>query len=201
MLSVFTGIRPLVKAGEAAHTAALSRDHTLQISKSGLLTITGGKWTTCRKMAEDAVDHAMILARLPDRPCTTRDLHIHGFHRQAAQFGSLEVYGADAPALEDLMRDEPSLARPLHDALPICGAQVVWAARHEMAPTIEDVLARRTRALFLNVRAALGMAPAVARLLAAELGRDQAWQERQLADFTAVAACFTANPSPVRVSP
>jgi glycerol-3-phosphate dehydrogenase len=193
ILSTFTGIRPLVKAGDASSTAALSRDHTIHISRSGVLTITGGKWTTYRKMAEDCVDHAIVLARLTDRPCLTRDLHVHGFHRHSGQFGPLACYGSDAIGLRDLMRAEPGLARSLNDGLPICGAQVIWAARHEMARTVDDVLARRTRALFLNVQAARAMAPAVARLLAHELQRDETWQQRQLAEFERIADCFTVK--------
>lgn len=194
ILSVFTGIRPLVKAGDGASTATLSRDHTIHISKSGLLTITGGKWTTYRKMAEDCVDHAIVLARLAERPCVTKDLHVHGFHRRADQFGGLAGYGSDAVGLEEVMREEPAWAKPLHDALPICGAQVVWAARHEMARTVDDVLARRTRALYLNAAAAIAMAPEVARLVAAGLGRDESWERRQLADFGHIAATYLAKP-------
>ena len=190
ILSVFTGIRPLVKAGDATNTAALSRDHTIHISQSGLLTIAGGKWTTYRKMAEDAVDHAIVLGGLNERPCVTRDLHIRGFHRHAADFGALSVYGSDALTIGELIRLKPELGEPLDAALPVNGAQVVWAVREEMARTVEDVLAHRTRALFLNTKSALAMAPAVARLLAQELGRDEAWQQAQLAAFRAVAAHF-----------
>jgi len=92
------------------------------------------------------------------------------------------------------MSEEPQLAKALHPALPICGAQVVWAVRQEMARTLDDVLARRTRALFLNARAALAMAPAVARLMAKELGRDQSWQDQQLAEFKHIAAHFIVGP-------
>lgn len=193
ILSVFTGIRPLVKAGEGSSTAALSRDHTIQISSSGLLTIAGGKWTTYRRMAEDAVDHAIVLGHLEERPCATRELRIHGFAAGMRENDTLAIYGSDAPAIEALIREEPTLAAPLHEALPITGAQIVWAARHEMARTVEDVLARRTRALFLNAAAALAMAPAVARLLAQELGRDAAWQQTQLAGFREVAAHFAPS--------
>ena len=99
MLSVFTGIRPLVKATDVGNTAALSRDHTIQVSKSGLLTIAGGKWTTYRRMAEDAVDHAATLAGLDERPCVTKTLHVHGYHEDAGlPFGDLAVYGSDAAA-------------------------------------------------------------------------------------------------------
>jgi glycerol-3-phosphate dehydrogenase len=190
ILSVFTGIRPLVKAGEVLKTAALSRDHTIHISSSGLLTIAGGKWTTYRKMAEDAVDHAIVLGHLDERSCVTRELRIHGGHRHAENFGALAAYGSDAPAIEELARQHPDLRSSLNAALPICGAQVVWAARHEWARTVEDVLARRTRALFLDSAAALEMAPVVARLLAKELARDEAWQQAQLAAFREVAAHY-----------
>jgi glycerol-3-phosphate dehydrogenase len=187
VLSVFVGVRPLVRSGSGENTASLSRDHTIHIDPSGLLTIAGGKWTTYRHMAEDCVDHAAMLAHLPEKPCVTRNLNVHGFHRQADNFGALAVYGSDALLIQDLIRAEPSLATPLHPALPYCGAEVVWAARVEMARTVEDVLARRTRALFLNARAAIEMAPEAARLLAHELGRNAVWQAQQVDAFRALA--------------
>jgi glycerol-3-phosphate dehydrogenase len=193
VLSVFTGIRPLVNAARSSSTAALSREHTITISKSGLLTIAGGKWTTYRKMAEDCLEHAIVLARLEERPCITQRLPIHGTTHEGSPAGPLTVYGSDAAQIEELARKQPKLQNPLHSALPIIGAQVIWAMRHEMARTVDDVLARRTRALFLNARAAIEMAPAVAELMAAELGQSQAWQERQLRDFAQVAACFQVN--------
>jgi glycerol-3-phosphate dehydrogenase len=196
ILSAFAGIRPLVKAGDHANTAALSRDHTIHISKSGLLTITGGKWTTYRRMAEDAVDHAAVLARLDDRPCVTKELRIHGYHWRAEKFGALAGYGSDAAPMEELIHDNPELAQPLHEALPISAVQVVWAARWEMARTVDDVLARRTRALYLNVKAALEMAPAAARLLARELGRDEFWQKQQVEDFHRIARHFSVDSIP-----
>ena len=150
--SVFTGIRPLVKSSDVSNTAALSRDHTIEISSSGLLTIAGGKWTTYRHMAEDAVEHAIVLGQLEDRPCVTRDLRIHdpGSHDDSA----------------------------------------AWFAQHEMARTVEDVLARRTRLLFLDAQAALAKAPHVAGELATALGRDTAWQSAQIAAFKETAAHY-----------
>ena len=183
ILSVFTGIRPLVKAGEGGSTAALSRDHTIQISSSGLLTITGGKWTTYRRMAEDAVDHAVVLAHLEERPCLTRELRIHGYRPKAAAPSPFDVYGSDNDGLDALISEQPDLEGPLHPALPVRGAEVVWAVRHEMARTLDDVLARRTRALFLNARAAVQMAPAAARRLAQELQRDEGWERNQVEEF------------------
>jgi glycerol-3-phosphate dehydrogenase len=187
VLSVFAGIRPLVRSGDSRVTAALSRDHTIHIDDSGLLTTVGGKWTTYRHMAEQTVNEAAELGRLPERPCPTQALRIHGAHAAADQFGPLSVYGSDAAAINELAAASPALADSLDDALPYTGAQVVWAARHEMARSVEDVLSRRCRALFLNSAAAVRMAPAVASLLAAELGRDDAWQRREVVAFTELA--------------
>jgi len=187
ILSVFAGIRPLVKSGAGSSTSALSRDHTIHIEKSGLLTICGGKWTTYRHMAEDCVNQAAMLARLPEKECVTSHLRLHGYDPHAEQFGALRVYGSDAAPIQDLMRAEPALAEPLDAALPYTGAEVVWAVRHEMARTVEDVLARRTRALFLNAKAAMRMAARVAGLMARELNQDAGWQARQVETFTDVA--------------
>jgi glycerol-3-phosphate dehydrogenase len=186
VLSVFVGIRPLVKSGDSRLTAALSRDHTIHIDASGLLTTTGGKWTTYRHMAEDTVDQAADLARLPERPCVTKTLNVHGFQQPREKLGHLGVYGSDAPLVQALAADDPSLAEPLDTALPYTGAEVVWAARHEVARTVEDVLARRLRALFLNAAAARRMAPAVAALLAKDLGKDAAWERDEVARFDVV---------------
>lgn len=200
VLAVYVGLRPLVKSGGASSTAAISRDHTIHVDTSGLLTITGGKWTTYRHMAEDTVDHAITLGRLRDADCTTKNLKIHGYTEPAADrkessYGDetdpLEVYGSDAVEIRTLAQQNPDLARPLNPALPYIGAEVIWAARAEMARTIEDVLSRRTRALFLNARAAMQMAEAVAGLLAQELGRDEAWVASQLQEFSALAKQYT----------
>ena len=198
VLSVFVGIRPLVKAPSSKKnkkTAALSRDHTIHIDPSGLLTIVGGKWTTYRHMAEDAIDHAIPLGKLPRKPCITRTLPIHGAHPHPEQLGSLAVYGADAEPLRALTHAHPELARQLHPDLPYLAAEVVWAARAEMARTVEDVLARRTRALFLNAHAAIQMAPAVASLLAQELGHDDAWARNQVTGFQSLASQYTLDPA------
>ncbi len=195
--SVFAGIRPLVGAAGVAsgvvRSAALSRDHVIHIDRSGLVTICGGKWTTYRHMAEDCVDQAATLAQLPDKPCVTHHLRIHGFHDTAKQFGSLAVYGSDAYQIRKLIETDARLSEPLHAALPYLKAEVVWAARHEMACTVEDTLARRTRALFLNARAALAMAPAVADLMATELGWDETTRTRQLAAFRDVASNYVLH--------
>jgi len=185
VLAVYVGLRPLVKGD--GKTSALSRDHVIHVDTSGLLTITGGKWTTYRHMAEDCVDHAITLGKLPDADCTTKNLRIHGYMEDSGSLGSLEVYGADAEKIRALAAARPALAARLHPALPYIAAEVVWAAREEMARTVEDVLARHTRALFLNAGAAIVMAEPVARLLAGELGRDEGWVAAQVKQFTELA--------------
>ena len=185
VLAVYVGLRPRVKGD--GRTSALSRDHVIHVDTSGLLTITGGKWTTYRHMAEDCVDHAITLGKLPDADCTTKNLRIHGYMEDSGSLGSLEVYGADAEKIRALAAARPALAARLHPALPYIAAEVVWAAREEMARTVEDVLARHTRALFLNAGAAIVMAEPVARLLAGELGRDEGWVAAQVKQFTELA--------------
>ncbi len=172
------------------NTASLSRDHTLHVSGSGLLTLAGGKWTTYRKMAEDAVDHGIILGGLEPRECVTRELNIHGFHTHPERFGELAAYGSDAPAVEGLIRSDPALAELLHPRLRPRAGEVVWAVREEMARTVDDVLARRTRSLVLDARAAVESAPRVAKLMASELGRDEAWVEAQVESFTEMAKAY-----------
>jgi glycerol-3-phosphate dehydrogenase len=195
ILSAWAGIRPLVKAGGAGSTAALSRDHTIHIDPSGLLTIAGGKWTTYRHMAEDCVDQAALLAGLDERECVTRRLRLHGFHNQAGRFGALSAYGSDALLVQDLVRGDPALASRLHPDLPYIEAEVVWSTRFEMARTVEDALARRTRALILNARAARQAAPRVAAIMGRELGRGESWQSAQLQSFdTLCRACLPAGP-------
>lgn len=184
VLSTFAGLRPLVDdGGVATGTSALARDHTLHISATGLVTIAGGKWTTYRKMAEDTVDQAALIAGLDERVCVTADLHIHGHHHNADQFGALREYGSDAPEVRSLLREAPEHAEPIHPAHEIAAGEVIWSAREEMARTVEDFLSRRSRLLLLDARAAIEAAPTVARLLAGELGRDEAWQREQVDTF------------------
>lgn len=188
--SVFVGLRPLVNAGNEKETKSISREHTLHVSEGGLLTITGGKWTTYRKMAQDTIDRAIRLANLPPKACVTAHLKIHGFREHADEWGVLAVYGSDAPAVQALCQEKPEYAARLHAALPVLAGEVIWAARHEMARTVEDVLSRRTRGLVQNARASIEMAPRVAALLAAELGRDESWQKQQIAAFQSLASGY-----------
>jgi glycerol-3-phosphate dehydrogenase len=191
VLSVYVGIRPLVKASSATtKTSSLSRDHTIHIDNSGLLTIVGGKWTTYRHMAEDCVDHAITLGELPEVPSKTLNLRIHGYKPEVDSLNSLGVYGCDANAILGMAAADARLSERLHPALPYIGAEVIWAVREEMARTVDDVLSRRTRALFLNARAAIEMAPAVATLMAHQLEVGQDWIDRQLEQFNQLAAKY-----------
>ena len=190
ILSVFTGIRPLVKTADEKNTAALSRDHIIHISNSGLLTIAGGKWTTYRLMAKICVNNALSLAGLESKPCITKQLNIHGFHKTPEKFGDFALYGSDAPALQDLMRTDSMLKERLHPKLPACVGEVVWAVRFEAARTVDDVLARRTRSLLLNARAAIEAAPKVASIMAKELGHDHKWENDQIATFREISKIY-----------
>ncbi len=185
--SVFAGLRPLVKAGEGTNTAALSRDHTLLISESGLITITGGKWTTYRKMGQDVVDNAATVAGLEEKKCITENMRIHGWLKNTDKTDPLYHYGSELSSVKKLAKEDPELAELIHPNLPYIKAEVVWGARKEMAMTVEDVLSRRTRALLLDARASIEMAPEVARLLAKEHGYDKKWEKQQVEEYTKLA--------------
>ncbi len=192
--SVFTGLRPLVRAGNSAATATLSRDHVIAVSPGGLVTITGGKWTSYRKMAEDAVNRAAVVGGLEKRAPATEKLSLHGAMKPAptGEAPRFPWHGTDAPSLEMLITHEPALDRLLHERLPYRAVEVVWAARHEMARSVEDVLARRTRALLLDARAALEAAPFTAALLARELGKSTTWATKQVTAFSKIAQNYLA---------
>jgi glycerol-3-phosphate dehydrogenase len=186
--SVWSGQRPLVRRSGISNTAALSRDHTILISDAKLLTITGGKWTTYRRMAEDAIDRAAALGGLPPVRSQTAEMRLHGWTETPDQGTEWErVYGADLPALQKLAQEDPALEQLLHPQLPFRRSEVIWAARHEMATCPEDVLARRTRSLFLDAKASVEAAPMTARLLARELGKDAHWEQEQLLKYQEVA--------------
>ena len=188
VLSVFAGLRPLAAEGNTnGKTKEISRSHKLMTATSGLITITGGKWTTYRKMAKDTVGEVIKVAGLEAVPCKTETLRIHGYSENGKGSDPLNVYGSDAPFIRALVVGRPELNGKLHHAFPHIQAEVVWAVHHEMARTIEDVLARRLRILFLNARAAMEIAPEVARLMASELGYDYHWQQNQVREFSLLA--------------
>ena len=206
ILSVFAGLRPLAAQGkESGKTKEISRSHKLISAPSGLITITGGKWTTYRKMAEDTVDEVIKLSGLPVAACVTTSLKIHGHPEKITnETGHWQVYGSDAAHIRLLASQYPALKEKLHPHFPHVKAEVVWSVHHEMARTVEDVLARRLRILFLDARAAMEAAPEVARLMAEALGLDEAWQRKQVKDFYMVAEHYlpeaVAVPSPSAIA-
>lgn len=200
VLSVFAGLRPLaLPSGNRQSTKDISRSHKLKADASGLITITGGKWTTYRKMAEDTVDKAIEVFGLPRQPCTTTTLKIHGWSDDGTN--EWNVYGTDRQKINELVHGDPSLGKKLDPAWPYTYAEVVWAARNEMARTVEDILSRRLRVLFLDARAAAGMAPAVAALLKKELQKDDAWEKKQVNDFTRLASGYLIDPAETGKAP
>jgi len=193
VLSVFAGIRPLVKSSDNGDTAALSRDHSIFISRSGLLTIAGGKWTTYRKMAEDAVNQAATLGGLPSKACITEGLNLHGFRSVTESDDYLNIYGTDKSRIEEIIKENSEFAEKIHPDLPYIKAEVVWAVRNEMAQTVLDVLSRRTRALILNAKASLKIGPEVVKILAKELQKNSDWQNGQIKDYAEIAKNYILN--------
>ncbi len=185
--AAFAGLRPLVGGGGA--TASLSREHHIEVAPSGVVTVIGGKWTTYRSMAEQVVDRAVKASGLTWRP-PAPEAPLYGCPESGGGDAAGSLYGSAAPEVDAIAAAEPSLDEPMHPRLPYRWAEVVHAARNEMARTVEDVLARRTRALTLDAAAAAECAGTAARLLAAELGRDEAWCQEQEAAFCELAARY-----------
>ena len=188
ILSVFSGLRPLAAPTHADtnSTKEISRDHKLVVSAKGLITITGGKWTTYRLMAEETVNLAITQAGLNPKACVTQNLSIHGNTANAGN-DHLAIYGSDRDNIEALIQQNPGLEKPLHPSFPFIEAEVVWSARNEMAETVEDILSRRLRVLFIDAQAAKDMAPRVASLLSKELSADENWETDQIETFNKLA--------------
>ena len=195
VLSCFAGLRPLAAPeGEGKATKEISRHHKTLVSVSGLITMLGGKWTTYRKMAEDAVDYAIMTGKLPERTCNTSNLPVHGYDMNSiAGSDAMSAYGSEAANVEDSSKENDALKGYLSEALTIKKVQVAWAVRHEMARSLEDVLARRTRALFLDARESLRIAPQAAELMAVELDRDQQWITRQIDAYKQLTEGYIIN--------
>ncbi|WP_353182136.1 glycerol-3-phosphate dehydrogenase/oxidase [Parapedobacter lycopersici] len=185
--SMFAGLRPLAAPddGEEA-TKEISRDHKLIVNPSGLITITGGKWTTYRKMAEETIDRAIETGALEKRACLTKTLKIQG-HCTQQQAGHWASYGSDAGRVRALTVSQPDLAERLHPDFDYIGAEVVWAVVNEMARTLEDVLARRLRVLFLDAAKSMEMAPKVVALMAKQLNKNREWENQQLQAYRLIA--------------
>ncbi|MDP7028622.1 MAG: glycerol-3-phosphate dehydrogenase/oxidase [Phycisphaerales bacterium] len=193
VLSVFAGLRPLVRH-EGQASKRVSREHEVLVSRGGLVSIVGGKWTTYRRMAEDAIDHAADVGGLARVASTTADLRIRGWLDRAdpamPREDWLRMYGADASAVWGVCDEDQSGRSLLHPKLPYPRGVVAYSARFEYARTVEDVLARRTRSLLLDAGAAAEAAEDVGALLAAELGREAAWGLEQAAEFRDLAAGY-----------
>lgn len=168
--SMFAGLRPLIK-GKNKKTAALSRDHALTISDSGMITINGGKWTTYRKMAEETVDLAIEKFHLPAKDCSTKTLLLNG-HDQP-------------PPLVQIDQLNESQLQQL----------VSYSVQQEMCMTVEDFLSRRTRQLLLDARVAIQMAPAIARMMAAEMQKEECWINEQINIFKTTASNYIPGSS------
>lgn len=186
--SIFAGLRPLAAPqDDDKKTKEISRNHKILMSLSGLITITGGKWTTYRKMGQDTIEKAIIMSGLKERPCITENLSIHGYIKNVDLNDHFYVYGAQAKEIKNMIEDDPELGESLHERLKFTKAEVVWACQKEMARTLDDVLARRVRVLFLDARAAEEIAPKVAVIMARILKKDESWQKKQVDEFTELA--------------
>ena len=183
ILCVFAGLRPLASDPDnPLATREVSRRHKITLSPSGLLSIVGGKWTSYRRMAEETIDRGIKAGILNPAKCKTKDF---SFFKPDGALKSerLRIYGRGAKEIEEMISDNPSLNRKVISEFPYTTAEIIWICRNEMPQTIEDILARRTRALFLNARASMDMAPEVARFMAEELGKDDKWQKKQIEDY------------------
>lgn len=191
VLSAFAGLRPLAAPKkEGKSTKEISRSHKIIVSPNNLITITGGKWTTYRRMAEDTVDQAIKMQLLEERKCMTKTYHIHGYRLNPDLSDHLYVYGSDVDGIKKLMDSDPAMREKLSPKYDYTVAEVVWAVREEMARNVEDVLARRVRLLFLDARVAIEVAPKVAEIVAKELGYDEIWKKSQIERFEKTAANY-----------
>ncbi|MFN0728036.1 glycerol-3-phosphate dehydrogenase/oxidase [Polaribacter gochangensis] len=188
--SIFSGLRPLVKNDASESSSEISREHQIEISENGLVSILGGKWTTYRKMAKDVVNKASTFAGLPRVKSETHKLQLNGFHENSKIFKALSIYGSDALKINKISAENPELKEKLHKEYSIIKAQIVFAVRNEKAKTIEDFLARRTRLLFLDAKTSLDVAPVVAEIMAKELGENEVWIQAQLISYQKVASTY-----------
>ena len=189
VLSVFAGLRPLAKSRDTKKTAVMPRDHHVAVLPSGLIHVTGGKWTTYRSMAEHTVDKAVQHAVLNWADCKTKNLRLHGWVTKNDN-SWLSIYGSDAALIKKMMEEDISLQEKLHPQYPYSKAEIKWMIKNEMAITVEDILARRIRLLFLDAKAAIEAAPAVAKIMAGEMDKDEIWVNDQINTFKNLATGY-----------
>jgi glycerol-3-phosphate dehydrogenase len=190
ILSIYAGLRPLIR-DKNKPTKAISREHLIEISTGGLITLVGGKWTTFRKMGEDAIEACGKFLKAKWKRSRTEKLKLHGYMDAVDRDDPLLPYGSDKEIIQKIAEEKSSYAKKIHPKLPYIMAEVIFALRHEMAFRLEDVFCRRTRALFLDSKSTLEAAPEVAKVLAAELGFDEDWIQKELEAFHEVAKNFT----------
>ena len=190
ILSVFSGLRPLIREKNKP-TKAISREHLIEVSSSGLITLVGGKWTTFRKMGEDAIDACQKKLNMHKKKSRTEHLKLHGYLDTFDAYDPLLPYGTDKEAILKIAKTQPEYAKKIHPKLPYIKAEILFAVREEMARRLEDVLCRRTRALFLDAKSTLEAASDVAKIMATELGLSEDWVHQELKDFREIAAYFS----------
>lgn len=189
--SVFAGLRPLAAPkGEGKSTKEISRGHIIEVSDSGLVTITGGKWTTYRQMAQDVIDILKTSSNLVINESSTNNRKIHGYKENVDMNNPFYYYGTDEEKMLSLVKENEKFGEYLSEELSIIKAQVVWSVREEMARNIEDFLARRTRALFLDAKESVRIAPKVASIMAEEFGKDKSWEEQQVEEYRQLASSY-----------
>lgn len=190
--SIYAGLRPLAapKDGDSNSTKEISRDHKLIKSDSNLITITGGKWTTYRKMGEDTVNMVAKVGKLEEVACRTKHLEIHGYTTEKTN-SHWQVYGSDAIEIKKLIAMDASLGQKIHAGFEHVIAEIIWSCQNEMALHVEDFLSRRTRMLLLDAQAAKESAPLVAKVMAETLGKDQAWIDHELSEFDKLVKNYT----------
>ena len=190
--SVFVGLRPLVKVEKEKSTSVMPRDHAVKVLSSGLIHIIGGKWTTYRNMAQHTIDVAIKKGNLEFVKCKTKRLPIHGFTSKTEN-SHFDIYGSDTVKIRELLRQDGNLSERIHSDYPYTKAEVVWFIHNEMAETVEDILARRIRLLFIDAQASIDCSPIVASILAKEKKKSYDWEQQQIIDFQKLAKQYLIN--------
>ncbi len=187
VLCIFAGLRPLAADPDnPSATKEVSRRHKITLSPSGLLSIIGGKWTSYRRMAEETLNKAIKTGILENRKCLTKKFSLFS-HDPELHTKRLQIYGNKAVEIEKMICDQPDLGELVNPLFPYTKAEIVWICRNEMPRTLEDMLARRIRVLFLDVKTSLAVAPAVAEIMADEFRYDNRWKEQQLEEYNKLA--------------